>query len=86
MLYIDYNRTSKVFVDNNVGTKNHNFNIPLILDKYKIMILMQKLLFIQEFSSAINVVCLHSILPAKLLLHNCTRAKNAKNMFLWRIK
>ena len=34
MLSIDYTRTSNVFVDDNVGVKeNHNFNIPLILDK-----------------------------------------------------
>ena len=33
MLSIDYNRTSNVFVDFNVGAKNHNFNIPLIFDK-----------------------------------------------------
>ena len=41
MLYIDYNRTSNVFVDVNVAAKNHNFNIPETLDKYK-MIVMQK--------------------------------------------
>ena len=81
MLSIDYNRTSKVFVDVHIDTTNHNLNIPLILDMYKIMILMQKLLFIQEFTSAVNVVCLHSILPVKLLLHNCARAKNAKTCF-----
>ena len=39
---IDYDRTSNVFVDVNVGAKNHNFNFPLILDKYNIMIEMQK--------------------------------------------
>ena len=42
MLSIDYNRTPNVFVAVNVGAKNHNFNIPLILDKYNIMIVMQK--------------------------------------------
>ena len=41
---------SNVYVDVNVGTKNHNFNIPLILDKYNIMIIMQKLKYMQEFS------------------------------------
>ena len=38
---IDLNRTSNVFVDVNVGIKNHNFNIPLILDKCNIMIVME---------------------------------------------
>ena len=48
--------------------------IPLILDKYYIMIVMQKLKFMQEFTFAINVECLHSSLHAKLLMHNCARA------------
>ena len=29
-----------VFVDVNVGVKNHNFKFPLILDKYNIMMVM----------------------------------------------
>ena len=33
-LSFDYNRTSNVFADVNVCGKNHNFNIPLILDQY----------------------------------------------------
>ena len=52
---IDYYGMSNVFVHVNVGTKNHNFNIPLILYKNNIMIAMQKLKFMQEFSFAINV-------------------------------
>ena len=40
------------------------------------MIVMQKLKFMQEFTSVITVECLHSILQAKLLMHNCARAKN----------
>ena len=56
MLSIDYTRTSNVFVDVNVGAKNHNFNILLILDKYNIMIVNQTLKFMQEFIFAINVV------------------------------
>ena len=74
MLSIDLNRTSNI--DVNVGTQNHNFNIPLILDKCNIMIVMQKLKFMQEFTFAINVECLHSSLHAKLLMHNCERAKH----------
>ena len=31
-LPIDYDLTSSVFFDVNVGAKNHDFNIPLILD------------------------------------------------------
>ena len=81
MLSIDSNRTSYVFVDVNVGIKNHNFNIPLILDKCNIIIAMQKLKFMQEFTFAINVECLHSSLYAKLLMHNCARAKHAKACF-----
>ena len=81
MLSIDYNRTSNVFVDVNVGAKNHNFNIPLILDKYNIVIVMQKLKFMQQFTSAIKVEYLHSSLQAKLLMHNCARAKNIKTCF-----
>ena len=42
---------------------------------------MQKLKFMQEFIFAINVECLHSSLHAKLLMHNCARAKHAKHVF-----
>ena len=77
MLSFDYNQTSNVFADVNVSGKNHNFNIPLILDKYYIMIVIQKLKFMQEFTSAINVECLHISLQAKLLIHDCTCAKHA---------
>ena len=73
--------STKVFVDVNVGTKNHNFNIALILDRHNIMIVMQKFKFMQEFIFAINVECLHSSLHAKLLMHNCARAKHAKTCF-----
>ena len=62
MLSFEYNRTSNVSVDVNVGVKNHNFKFPLILD--------------------INVNCLHSSLQAKLLMHNCARAKNEKHVFV----
>ena len=81
MLSIHYDRTSNVFVfvDVNVGAKNHNFNIPLFLDK---MIEMQKLKFLQEFTFASNVECLHSRLQVKLQMHNCARVKHAK-MFLY---
>ena len=72
---------SNVFVDVNVGVKNHNFKFLLILDKYTVMIVMQKLEFMQEFTSAINVECLHSSLQAKLQMRNCPRAKNAKTCF-----
>ena len=82
MLSFEYNRTSNVFVDVNVDVKNHNFKFPLTLDKYNIMLVMQKLKFMPEFTSAIDVECLHSSLRAKLLMHNCARAKNAKTCFL----
>ena len=42
MLSFDYNRTSDVFVDVNIGVKNHNFKFPVILDQYNIMIEIQK--------------------------------------------
>ena len=61
-LSFEYNRTSNVSVDVNVGVKNHNFKFPLILDDYNIMTVMQKINFLQEFTSAINVKCLHSSL------------------------
>ena len=77
----EYNRTSNVFVDVNFGVKNHNFKFSPILDKYNIMIVTQKLKM-QEFTSAINVECLHSSLRAKLLLHNCTRKKYKKHVFV----
>ena len=48
-----------------------------MLDKYNITTVMQKFKFMQEFTFAINVECLHSSLQAKLLMHNCARAKNA---------
>ena len=79
MLSFEYNQTSNVFVDVNVGVKNHTFKFPLILDKYNTVIVMQKLKFVQEYTSAINVECLHSSLQAKLPMHN--RAKNAKTCF-----
>ena len=65
----------------NLSIKNHNLNIPLILDKCNIMVEMQKLKFMQEFTFAINVECLHSSLHAKLLMHNCAGAKHAKRCF-----
>ena len=74
-------RMSNVFVDVNVGAKNHNFNIPLILDTLNIIIVMQTFNFMQEFTSAISAQCLHSSLQAKLLMHNCARAKHAKTCF-----
>ena len=72
---------SNVLVNPNAGTKNHNFNIPLILDKYNIMIVMQKLKFMQEFTITINIERLYSSLQAKLLMHNCAHAKHAKRCF-----
>ena len=81
MLSFDYDRKSNVFVDVNGGAKNHNFNIPLNLDKYNIMMVMLKLKLMQEFTSAINVEYLHSSLQAKLLMHNCARAKDSKTCF-----
>ena len=81
MLYFDYNRTSYVFVDVNGRAKNHNFKFPLILDKFNIVIVMQKIKLMQEFVLAIIVQGLHSSLQAKLLMHNCARAKNAKTCF-----
>ena len=81
MLSFNYNRTSNVIVDVNGGVKNHDFKFPLTLDKYNIMIVMQKLKFKQEFTSAINGECLQSSLQAKLLMHNCAHAKNAKTCF-----
>ena len=54
MLSFDYNRKPDVFVDVNVGVKNYNSKFPLTLDQYNIMIVMQKLKFMQGFTSAIN--------------------------------
>ena len=71
-----------MFVDVNVGIINHTFKFPLIFDKYDIIIVMQKLQCMQEFTSAITVECLHSSLQAKLLMHNWARALNSENMFL----
>ena len=79
--YLPTKSKSNVFVDVNVGIKNHNFNIPLILDKCHIMIVMQKLKFVQEFTFAIHVECLQSSLHAKLLMHSCAHAKHAKTCF-----
>ena len=62
MSSIDYGQTANVFVDVNVGAKNHDFNFPLILNKYNILKVMQKLKFMQAFTCAINVECLHSSL------------------------
>ena len=65
MFSIEYDRTSNVFVAVNVGAKNRNFNVPLILNKYNIMIAMQKLKFMQ----------------AKLPTRACARSKHAKTCF-----
>ena len=81
MSSIDYDRTSNVFFDVHVGAKNHDFNFPLIFDKYNIIIVMQKFKFMQAFTSAISVECLLSSLQAKLLMNNCARAKHAKTCF-----
>ena len=62
MLSFAHNPTSNILVDINVGVKNHNFNIPLILDKHNIVVVMQNLKFMQEFTFAINVENLHSSL------------------------
>ena len=74
MLSIKEDRTSNIFVNVNFGAKTHNLNIPLILEKYNIMIVMQKLKRMQEFTSAINIECLHNNMHAKLPMHDCTRA------------
>ena len=42
MSSIDHNSTFNIYVDVNVGAKDHSFNSPLILDKYDIIIIMQK--------------------------------------------
>ena len=81
MLYIDYDRTSNVFVDINVGAKNHNFSGALILEKNNNLIEMQKLKFMEEFIFAINIECLCSSLQGKLLMHNCARVKT-RNVFV----
>ena len=47
-----------------------------------IMVVMQKLRFMQDFTFVINVEDLHSSLHAKRLTHNCARAKHAKNVFV----
>ena len=43
MLSFECNRTFSGFVDVMFGVKNHNFKFLLSLDKYNIMIVMQKL-------------------------------------------
>ena len=81
MLSIDFDRTTIVLVDVNVGAKNHNFNISLIFDKNNIIIEMQKSKFMQEVTLAINVECLQTSLQEKLLMHNCARAEHTKTCF-----
>ena len=46
------------------------------------MIVVQKLKFKHEFSSAFNVECLHSSLKARLLMHNSARAKMQKHVYV----
>ena len=43
---------------------------------------MEKLNFMQEFTSATNAECLHTSLQAKLLMHNCAYARHAKTCFV----
>ena len=50
--------------------------------KLNVMIVMQKIKFMLEFTFAINVECLHSSLKVKLLIYNCTRANHAKTSFI----
>ena len=56
-------RLTNIFVDVYVGVKNYNFKFPLIL--YNIMIELQKIKFMQEFTFAINVEYLHSSFASK---------------------
>ena len=46
------------------------------------MITMKINTFVQEFTFAINVECLHSSAQGNLLMHNCARAKHAKTCFV----
>ena len=82
MLSIDYDRTSNVFVDVNVGAKNHNFNFPLILDKYDVMIVMKKLRFMPEFTFATYLECRHNSLQLKLLMNNCAVQNMQKHVLV----
>ena len=86
MLSIDYDRTSNVFIDVFVGTKNHNFKFSLFLDKYNIIIKTQKIKFMQDFTFAINVECLLSSLLAKLVMRDCACAKHTKTCFFVKYK
>ena len=61
---------SNIFGNINVSARNHSFKMPLILDKCNITIVMQKLKLMQEFTFPLSVVCLHSNLQAKQLMHN----------------
>ena len=73
---------SSVFVDVNISAENHNFNIPLILNEYNIMITMKKIKFMQEFTFAINVECLHGSLQAKLLSTTAHVQNMQKHVFV----
>ena len=63
-----------------VAVKNPNFKFPLISDKYNIMIAVQKLKFMQEYTSAFSVECLHSSLQAKLRI--TAHVQNMQKIFL----
>ena len=82
MLSIDYDRTSNVFVGVNVGAKNHDFMFPLILDSYNIIIVMQKLKFMQAFTFVINVECLHSSLQKNYVCINAHMQNIQKHVFV----
>ena len=51
---------SMYFFNVNVAAKNHIFNSFSNLDTYNMMIVLQKLKFMQEFTFAIDVKCLNT--------------------------
>ena len=51
---------STYFFNVNVSAKNHIFNSFSNLDTYNMMIVLQKLKFMQEFTFAIDVKCLNT--------------------------
>ena len=55
-----------------------NFSVSLISDNNFMIIVIQKLQFMQEFTLVIKVGCLHSNLLAKLLMYIYAGAKHAK--------
>ena len=82
MLSIAYTRTSNVLLDVNVGANYNYFNIPLILDKYDIMIVMQE----SKLCRNLLLLSMQSDCIAICMQNSCTSAHVQNMLYVGLIK